>query len=142
VTGQHSAGPVPVTWLDEEDVAALLRTPVNTVMSWRRRRIGPVFHRVGRRCLYDAIDVDKFVKTGRVETSGTVVAPGPERPPARKPVRSDDDVRPAAGDRPERPSMGSGAVTPGVRPAWHGLPGVPVSGDVSPDLNNACEDVE
>lgn len=119
MSGQPGAGPVPVTWLDEEDVAALLRTPEATVRSWRHRRIGPVFHRIGRRVLYSARDVDAFIATGRTETSGTVLAPGPERPPVRRP----------------------GTVTTVVGTASTGIPGVPASGDVSDALNNdGCED--
>jgi hypothetical protein len=120
MTGQHDAGDAPVTWLDECDVAALTRTPEATVRSWRRRRIGPAFHRVGRRCLYDVRDVDQFIRTGRVETSGKVEAPGPERPPARA-------------------QKGSGAVTPVARTASEGIPGVSTSGDLSADFSDGSE---
>jgi hypothetical protein len=122
MTGQEGAGAVLVTWLDEDDVAALTRTPVNTVRGWRRRRIGPAFCRTGRRVLYARQDVDAFIATGRVETSATVLAPGPERAPARAP-------------------RGSGAVTPVRQTASEGFPGVSVPGGVSPDLSDGREDV-
>jgi hypothetical protein len=79
VTAQESAGPVRV-WLDTTEVAARTRTPEATVRSWRRRGIGPAFCRVGRRVVYALADVDAFILAGRVETSGVVSAPGPERP--------------------------------------------------------------
>jgi hypothetical protein len=87
---------MPTVWLDTAEVAARIRTPEATVRSWRRRGIGPAFSRVGRRVLYDLADVDGFIAAGRVKTSGTVVAPGPERPPVRPPERPSDDNR--AGD--------------------------------------------
>jgi hypothetical protein len=122
MTGQHSAGAVAVTWLDEYDVAALTRTPINTIRSWRRRRLGPAFCRVGRRVMYDRRDVDAFIATGRVETSGEVVAPGPERPPARTPE-------------------GSGAVSRVRQTAPQGFHGAPVSGDLSADFSDGSEEV-
>ncbi|MCZ2837093.1 helix-turn-helix domain-containing protein [Modestobacter sp. VKM Ac-2985] len=76
---QHSTGPVRV-WLDTAEVAVRTRTPEATVRSWRRRGIGPAYCRVGRRVLYDIYDVDDFILTGRMETTGSVFAPGPERP--------------------------------------------------------------
>jgi hypothetical protein len=140
VTARHCAGPVLVTWLDEEDVAALTRTPVHTVRGWRVRTIGPAYCRVGRRILYAAADVDAFVLAGRVETSGTVDAPGPDRPPVRTPVRSDDVRSADREDGGRRPPVGPGAVSPGVQTAATVLAGVPASGDLSPDLNNGSHD--
>ena len=86
MNGQHSPGPVRV-WLDTAEVAARTRTPESTVRSWRRRGIGPAYSRVGRRRLYDLADVDAFIAAGRVETSGMVSAPGPERPASSPPTR-------------------------------------------------------
>ncbi len=82
----------PTVWLDTTDVAARTRTPEATVRAWRRRGIGPAYSRVGRRVLYDLTDVDAFISAGRVETSGSVSAPGPERVSVRTVERSGDDV--------------------------------------------------
>lgn len=122
MTGQHIAGAAPVRWLDEDDVAALTRTPVNTIRSWRRRRIGPVFCRVGRRVIYDARDVDAFIASGRIETTGVVHAPGPERPLAR------------------RTRKGSGVLARAPQTASQGFPGVPVPTDTSPGLSEGREE--
>jgi hypothetical protein len=84
VTGEHSAGPVRV-WLDTTEVAARTRTPEATVRSWRRRGIGPAYCRVGRRVLYELHDVDDFILSGIVQTTGSVSAPGPERSTAPMP---------------------------------------------------------
>lgn len=92
MTSQHNAEPVRV-WLDTAEVAARTRTPESTVRSWRRRGIGPAYYRVGRRILYALEDVDAFILAGRVETSGTVAALGPERPSTPTPVRSDSAAR-------------------------------------------------
>jgi hypothetical protein len=67
-------------WLDTAEVAAHTRTPESTLRSWRQRGIGPAYCRVGRRILYTVADVDAFILAGRIETTGVVAAPGPERP--------------------------------------------------------------
>lgn len=92
MTGEQATSYVPMTWLDEDDVAALTRTPINTVRGWRARNIGPRYHRVGRRVLYSLADVDAFIAAHRVETSGLVLAPGPERPPVRPDSDAPTDV--------------------------------------------------
>lgn len=77
-----SAGISRSEWLDENEVATRTRTPKSTVRSWRQRGIGPAYCRVGRRMVYAVADVDAFILAGRIETTGVVTAPGPERPSA------------------------------------------------------------
>lgn len=40
----------------------------DTLRWWRYRRVGPVFHRVGRRIMYRRSDLDAFVQQGEVRT--------------------------------------------------------------------------
>lgn len=135
-----TTSPSHAVWLDTADVASLTRTPESTVRSWRRRRIGPAWCRVGRRVLYDARDVDAFIRSGRQETSGVVAAPGPERPSARTPITSNDDVR-SGGRGGRRLPVGPGALSTVHRTPSTGAPGVSTSGDVPTGLTDCRDDV-
>lgn len=48
-----------------EEVAALLRRPVNTMRTWRYQRSGPPSFRLGRRVMYRRGDVEEWVRNQR-----------------------------------------------------------------------------
>jgi len=52
-------------YLTTEEVAELLRAPVESVRYWRAVGKGPDSFRVGRRILYDIDDVERFVAEAR-----------------------------------------------------------------------------
>ena len=52
-------------YLTTEEVADLLRAPVESVRYWRHIGKGPRSFKVGRRVLYAAEDVDAFVREAR-----------------------------------------------------------------------------
>ncbi len=85
-------------WARPTKAAAYLGTTPDVLSRWRYLRKGPAYIIPPgvRSVLYDLNDVDRWLAAGRVKTSGTVVAPGPERPPVRPPERPSDDNR--AGD--------------------------------------------
>jgi hypothetical protein len=72
--------------------------------------------------LYDRQDVDAFIRSGRVETSGVVRAPGPERRPARTP-------------------KGPGTDTTVRQTASQGSAGVAGPGNISANLDNDRKNV-
>lgn len=51
---------MPRTLLTTEDVAARYRTTAATVRYWRHTGYGPAGVRVGRRVLYDEVEVEAF----------------------------------------------------------------------------------
>ncbi|MCU1675620.1 MAG: binding protein excisionase family [Frankiales bacterium] len=48
--------------------AEFLTVACGTLNNWRAARVGPSFHRVGRRCIYDMAELRRFVEAGRVDT--------------------------------------------------------------------------
>jgi len=46
-----------------DDVSEYLRVPVNTLYSWRKRRIGPPATRVGKGLRYDPAKVQAWVES-------------------------------------------------------------------------------
>lgn len=52
-------------YLTTEEVAELLRTPVETVRYWRHVNKGPRSFKVGRRVLYAVEDVEAFLDDAR-----------------------------------------------------------------------------
>lgn len=48
-------------YLTTAEVGALLRTPPETVRYWRHIGHGPKSFKVGRRVLYDAAEVERFI---------------------------------------------------------------------------------
>lgn len=52
-------------YLTTEEVAALLRTPAETVRYWRHVGKGPKSFKVGRRVLYAVEDVQAFLEEAR-----------------------------------------------------------------------------
>jgi excisionase family DNA binding protein len=57
--------PEQSAFMTTAEVAALLRTPVETVRFWRHARKGPRSFKVGRRVLYDRADVEAFIADAR-----------------------------------------------------------------------------
>ncbi len=54
--------------LDERDVSALLKVAIPTLRNWRSKGIGPVFLKVGKRCVrYRQCDVAAFLAQGTRE---------------------------------------------------------------------------
>ncbi len=45
-----------------DEVAAYLRTPVDTLRTWRDKRTGPLHVKIGRRILYRAEDVEAWLE--------------------------------------------------------------------------------
>jgi excisionase family DNA binding protein len=52
-------------YLTTEEVAEMLRAPVETVRYWRHIGKGPQSFKVGRRVLYALEDVDRYVAEAR-----------------------------------------------------------------------------
>lgn len=52
-------------FLTTADVAGLLRTPAETIRYWRHAGKGPRSFKIGRRVLYDAADVEKWIAEQR-----------------------------------------------------------------------------
>lgn len=52
-------------FLTTEEVAKALRTPIETVRYWRHANKGPKSFKIGRRVLYAAEDVERFVAEAR-----------------------------------------------------------------------------
>lgn len=53
-----------------EEVAAMLRTPAETVRYWRHIGKGPKSFKVGRRVLYARDDVEAFIAAARAGGDG------------------------------------------------------------------------
>lgn len=56
-------------YLTTQEVADTLRTPAETVRYWRHVGKGPASFKIGRRVLYDAVDVEAFIAEARGEAS-------------------------------------------------------------------------
>lgn len=52
-------------YMTTEEVAAMLRTPPETVRYWRHVKKGPKSFKVGRRVLYVREDVEAFIADAR-----------------------------------------------------------------------------
>ena len=52
-------------YLTTDEVAEILRTPVESVRYWRHIKKGPKSFKVGRRVLYDVADVEAFIAEAR-----------------------------------------------------------------------------
>ena len=61
------------TYLTTAEVAALLRTPAETVRYWRHIGKGPKSFKLGRRVLYAVEDVEAFIAAAR-DHDGTPAA--------------------------------------------------------------------
>ena len=57
-------------YMTTAEVADLLRTSPETVRYWRHIGEGPTSFKVGRRVLYDAADVEKFIAERRAASGG------------------------------------------------------------------------
>ncbi len=62
------------TLMTPDEVAAHLRVPVDTLRSWRDRRIGPLHVKIGRHVLYRAQDVESWLKERTVDAAQTRAA--------------------------------------------------------------------
>lgn len=58
-----------MVYMTTQEVADVLRTPVETVRYWRHVDKGPKSFKVGRRVLYAAEDVEQFIAQARVGTA-------------------------------------------------------------------------
>ena len=54
--------------LTDQEVASRLGLSVATLRAWRRRGVGPRFVRFGRAVRYMPEDVERYVRSSRVET--------------------------------------------------------------------------
>jgi len=57
----------PIPAMTEQEVARRLKLSVATLRSWRHRRRGPRYVRLGRAVRYLASDVEQFVQSSAVE---------------------------------------------------------------------------
>jgi len=55
------------TFMTTEEVAHALRAPVETVRYWRHVGQGPKSFKIGRRVLYAADDIERFIESARSE---------------------------------------------------------------------------
>jgi excisionase family DNA binding protein len=44
-----------------DELSDYIRTPKATIYAWRKRRTGPVGHRLGRRLIFRRSDVDRWI---------------------------------------------------------------------------------
>jgi len=61
-------------YLTTDEVAELLRTPVESVRYWRHVNKGPKSFKVGRRVLYALDDVEAFISEARQSAVGSSAA--------------------------------------------------------------------
>jgi len=54
--------------LDQKGASVYLGIPERSLESWRYRRIGPSFYRVGKRIVYDESDLAAWLAARRVST--------------------------------------------------------------------------
>lgn len=54
-------------WMTRAETAELLRKPVTTLAAWAYRGVGPAYSRVGRSCLYNRLDVERWLERQRVD---------------------------------------------------------------------------
>ena len=60
--------------LSEREASSHLGLSVRTLQDWRQRRKGPAYSKVGRRVVYDVMDLDAFLAVGRVVPTAAEVA--------------------------------------------------------------------
>jgi hypothetical protein len=58
-----------------DDVAEILRTPVNTVRWWRQEGTGPEFFKIGRRLYTTVGDLRTFIRTQRLASQPVLGKP-------------------------------------------------------------------
>ena len=58
-----------------DDVAEVLRTPVNTVRWWRQEGTGPEFFKIGRRLYTTVGDLRTFIRTQRLASQPVLGKP-------------------------------------------------------------------
>ena len=63
--GASRDDPQPGRLRDSEELAAFLGIPVETVITWRHRKKGPPFLRVGRHVRYDLAEVHEWLASRR-----------------------------------------------------------------------------
>ena len=52
--------------LSEREASSHLGLSVRTLQDWRQRRTGPAYSKIGRRVVYDVMELDAFLAAGRV----------------------------------------------------------------------------
>ena len=57
----------PSRRLSEKEAGAYLGLSQRTLQEWRLKRMGPAYHKLGRRVAYDASDLDAFLAANRVD---------------------------------------------------------------------------
>uniref|UniRef100_I2PWM9 Helix-turn-helix domain-containing protein n=1 Tax=Desulfovibrio sp. U5L TaxID=596152 RepID=I2PWM9_9BACT len=53
--------------MDEKKAAVKLGVSVHTLRMWRHKSRGPVYARIGRRCVYIEKDLDAFLESCRIK---------------------------------------------------------------------------
>lgn len=79
-----STNPIPIIPFTErhdgelltiEDVAEILRTPINTIRWWRQIGTGPQFFTIGRRLYIEVGDLRDFIRKQREATKPLIPRP-------------------------------------------------------------------
>src|SRR5688500_7194319 len=70
-SGQKPPFPVTSGLLTELDAALALRLSVKTLRTWRQKRRGPRFHRLGRAVRYRPSDIAQFIASSAVSPEST-----------------------------------------------------------------------
>jgi hypothetical protein len=52
----------PPRFLNSREVAQIMRTTTQTISRWLRQGCGPMYMRIGGRCLYEAGAVEEFLR--------------------------------------------------------------------------------
>lgn len=52
---------------DTEAAAEKLGVASQTLCNWRHKRKGPAYYKIGDRVYYSREDIDRFIKSGRVD---------------------------------------------------------------------------
>lgn len=55
------------TYIGQPECAQILCCSVKTLEAWRTKKIGPAYHRIGGRVMFDRDDIVAFINAGRVE---------------------------------------------------------------------------
>jgi hypothetical protein len=55
------------TYIGQPECAQILCCSVKCLEAWRTKKIGPAYHRIGGRVMFDLDDIVAFVNGGRVE---------------------------------------------------------------------------
>lgn len=56
--------------LTAPEAAKAYKIPEGTLAKWRHERRGPAYSKAGRKVLYRAVDMEKFLDSTRQETTG------------------------------------------------------------------------